>query len=302
MGVFFIIVSLLSGCNLNQMSKESTFEHAQLAMQEVENVEVKFKENLANSFVSGRYLIDVARDEKWIELVEANTNFYMRADSVLAQSGDREIERLDGTVLAIEFAEMAEFLLDPYQVYATFDENFAEQFTLTEKAEEIRLTYDSDSGGTSQLAKEILFHYMLEDAYLNDEDKYTRDIKVRDYSIEMVLNHESYALDMLKIKIIFEDSVDAPGEKFKVQNIYTYKHYDEVGDIPVLKWNGKNEAGPIEAEEATRNTPSTVTIEDVAVNIEAVIEASVYQDVQAFIAKDPSGLADDEKARDGEAS
>src|SRR5690625_1989004 len=89
MGLFLCMLLFLSGCQFSLISPESAFEETQVAMQGIDNVEIKYREEFADEIFRGRYLLDINRDEKWIELSEDK---------------DRKSTRLNSSHVAISYA------------------------------------------------------------------------------------------------------------------------------------------------------------------------------------------------------
>lgn len=304
MGLFLSMMLFLSGCQFSLISPESAFEETQAALQGIDNVEIKYREEFAGEVFRGRYLLDINRNEKWIELSEDNAIMNITNDDVFIQFDDMPVEQWNDTMLAWEFEEMIALLTDPYGELSLYDHDIVDKFNLVEEPEEITLSYDSEDSGMNRLAKNYLFYYVLSAEYLEEMEKHARNITIHDFSFNIILDAASYLPKQLLVKIVYEDDAEDPGEKISVRNTYTYKNYDQVEEIQSLQMSAKDQVDLDEIEELEQQSEDVkeqmdVTPEDAASYIEALIYASVYQDVDEYVKRDPSDRSNKEKSKDG---
>lgn len=304
MGLFLSMLLFLSGCQFSLISPESAFEETQVAMQGIDNVEIKYREEFADEIFRGRYLLDINRDEKWIELSEDNAIINITNDDVFIQFDDMPVEQWNDTMLAWEFEEMIALLIDPYDVLSLYDQDIVDKFDLAEEMEEITLSYDSENSGMTRLAKNYLFYYVLSAEYLEEMDKHARNITIHDFSFDIILDAASYLPKQLQVKVIYEDFEEDPGEEIRVRNTYTYKNYNQVEEIPSLQMSERDQVDLDEIEELEQQTEEVkeqmdITPEVATSYLEALIYASVYQDVDEYVKRDPSDRSNKEKSKDG---
>src|SRR5690625_2891068 len=124
------------------------------------------------------------------------------------------------------------------------------------------------------------------------------------FSFDFILDAASYLTKQLQVKIVYEDDAEDPGEKISVRNTYTYKNYNQVEEIQSLQMSERDQVDLDEIEELEQQTEDVkeqmnVTPEGATSYLEALIYASVYQDVDEYVKRDPSDRSNKEKSKDG---
>ena len=298
--LYISMIIFLSGCQFTLISPESAFEDAQEAMAEIDNLEITYSEKLGNEVYRGRYLLDIDKNEKWMELDAKDSFVYITEDQLFVQMEDMPVVQGNDTMLAWEFEEMIALLLNPFEELSEFDRDIIEKFDVKEEIKEITLSYDSEDKGMNRFAKNYLFFYVFSAEYLEEMDKLARDITIHDFSLEIILDAASYLPKQFKVKIIYEDFDIAPGEKMKVKNTYSYKNYDQIEDIPQLQMDETDNEDDIRTIDQENNEQIEITPADAVAHLEAIIYASIYQDIDEYIKRDPSIKSEQEKRKDGE--
>ncbi len=190
-GLYISVIIFLSGCQFTLISPESASRDAQEAMDEVDNLEITYREKLGSEVYHGRYLLDLDKNEKWIELDADDSFVYITKDQLFVQMEDKPVLQGNDTMLAWEFEEMIALLLNPFEELSQFDRDFIEKFDVEEEIKEITLSYDSEDTGMIRFAKNYLFFYVFSADYLEEMDKLARDITIHDFSLDIILDAAS---------------------------------------------------------------------------------------------------------------
>src|SRR5690625_3452860 len=131
--LYISMIIFLSGWQFTLISPESAFEDAQEAMAEIDNLEITYSEKLGNEVYRGRYLLDIDKNEKWMELDAKDSFVYITEDQLFVQMEDMPVVQGNDTMLAWEFEEMIALLLNPFEELSEFDRDIIEKFDVKEE-------------------------------------------------------------------------------------------------------------------------------------------------------------------------
>ena len=309
LGLFFIY-----GCGTE--SAEDILEEAKKEQEDLDAVEVDFEMKEDSSPFTGEVVFDFENEQSSMEFDEMDSAFYQDQD-------DFFIEYDDGTVLDSESIADAdnegmgentnkgmELIGNPLEVYETWDEDIFNKFDVeTNDDEQYELSFNGDESDQETIGKEAVETSMDAVSGENsDANVDASDISIDSFSLDMIVDQDTHRLVEVKHALDYEvDGENASSDGYQQLN---FKNHNDVATIDVPEatetedWNGPDDSDSSENsldEEEDENDEELEDVEDDAADyLEALIEATVFQDEEKFVDKVPDTYPEDSKESDAE--
>lgn len=301
-GIFSFLFSivLLAGCGFGSVSPEDTVEKAEKAMDEVESVEIKFKEKQENYTDNGLFKLNLKDDIERYEFENMSMTVYHKDDEILVEDISGEVEQWDDFSYLQNVNDRVEFLTEPFDLLEDFDADFVDHLEVEKNKDkdDIVLTYvgdEEDKDVEQTFAISYIGFYKYGSHYEPMLDAMEKDTKINDVVFEMTLDEEDYLVKSLKVELKYEEN----DEELKLQHQYTYKRYDDVGKIKALKADGaKKESQDSESSGLLDkfgfgDSDGDVDLDEASAYVDALIQATVFQDAEGFVENAPASMSDD---------
>lgn len=309
LGLFFIY-----GCGTE--SAEDILEEAKKEQKDLNAVEVDFEMKEDSSPFTGEVVFDFENEQSSMEFDEMDSAFYQDQD-------DFFIEYDDGTVLDSESIADAdnegmgentnkgmELIGNPLEVYETWDEDIFNKFDVeTNDDEQYELSFNGDESDQETIGKEAVETSMDAVSGENsDANVDASDISIDSFSLDMVVDQDTHRL--VEVKHALDYEVDGENTSSDGYQQLNFKNHNDVAAIDVPEatetedWNGPDDSDSSENsldEEEDENDEELEDVEDDAADyLEALIEATVFQDEEKFVDKVPDTYPEDSKESDAE--
>lgn len=298
-GSFFFLVSvifLLIGCG--SITSEDAFEESKEAMEEIETVEITFKEATENNEDTGTIKIDFDQDlalyefdETEIEILLEGKNYITRGPDGSFQS-DEDAEEVEGMRRYIDFMK------NPYEVLEDFDDELTEKFTAETEDDTVTLTYEGDEEDSHDFATFILLHLSSDEAEdVTEEDiEDFMDYELDEIKVEIVMDESNYLMQEMSIYMELEEN----DENHTLDNSYTFDEYNEDLEIEKVAEEMKEEEKEMKEEEEALLEGSDVDEDEAAEYLDALIQATVYQDRDGFVKAAPDYMTKEDSENEAE--
>lgn len=186
---------------------------------------------------------------------------------------------------------------NPLKQLKKFDEKFYESLTMKENKGSYAFTYNGDEEQTRALIQGIVWSNHIQANSLADSYE-NLDIEDAELEITALVNKKTNRIQMFKIYIKY-----SPPEEFEIPTVeYTtinkYSKYNEVEAIekPEVVASDLD----TNSEEVTMSDEEVAQAEQEASEyVDALIQATVFQDVEKYVDKAPGPQTEDEKREDG---
>lgn len=283
-------ILLLVGCSSEPPTPKETFEKSQEAMAEVKSFRVDLEESIEENSTeakrSSNYQMDLKEDFIIYEDVEEGFNVFVINDEATIQEADGNIIDENNSEQAEALQEKMAFFNNPLDILEQLEDEIIDEFTMEAKDEEVILTYDE----SDDLAPKMFVFLVRGIDEVNEEEvQEIREYGLDELKLEIVMDNEYLLKDM---NILMQGEPE--GEKLVVDYQYTYSKYDDEVDITLPK------EVPDEETEPNTETDPDINEEDAAAYLEALIQATVYQDADGYIKKLPESMGDSDNKKTGE--
>lgn len=302
--IVLMSILLLVGCG--EPTPGELLEKVEEAHKEIESVEVKFKEVSTEQTDVGIIQIDKKNGISYQELDDMEIKLYKDEDGFKFSN---EEELMDPTwleVFELELDNSINMHEDPYGYMKQFDSDLEEKFEIEVKDDEYILTYNGEKEDQQKLVEGLVNTNasFMEEGYGAELD--LTDIQADDYELTITIDKETILIKEIDQKIDYSYKIEGEDYDFNDKITYTYTDYNEV-EIERPDFADEDEADEDEDEDeedregASKEGEDTETIEKEAGEyLDALIQATVFQNAEEYAEKDPSSNSQDVKLEEGE--
>lgn len=282
---------LLVGCTSGPDTPKEAVDKSQEAMEETDSVIVDQSDLLGETKSNHEYQIDRKNDVISFENKEADVEAVVEGDEVTVKNIDGSVDKLKDSEELKIIREKTFFLLDPYEAFKQVDEEITDKFTLETEDEDIVLTYDSEVAESEEFATELFLNLTVgRDEKTEENIKEAEELALNDFKLELILDKSNYLLKDMAIAMQTKQG-DA---ELPVTFNYEYSKYNEKMDITPPKETEEEKAEPETEVDADLNE------EDAAAYLDALIQATIFQDVDGYIKTLPKSLENADSQKDAE--
>ena len=283
---------LLAGCSFGSVTSEEAIEESKEAMEDIESVEIKYKEKETDYTDSGIFQIDFKNDISRYDFEELEIAIYKEDDKVLIEEPSGDVAEMEEATFNQDFAHRVDFLVDPFDTLEDFDEDFIDHFEVEKNKDkdELILTYvgdEEDEEISNDFGKGYI-GFSLYGTEFNDHMELIEEaIEINEVSFEMILDDSNYTIKQMKWNMKYEEN----DEKMNLKHQYSLSKYDDIEDIEAL-------------EETTTSTSSPGNSDDVDPNeaasyLDALIQATIFQDADGFVDATPESMSKEDSEEEG---
>ena len=284
---------LLAGCSFGSVTSEEAIEESKEAMEDIESVEIKYKEKETDYTDSGIFQIDFKNDISRYDFEELEIAIYKEDDKVLIEEPSGDVAEMEEATFNQDFAHRVDFLVDPFDTLEDFDEDFIDHFEVEKNKDkdELILTYvgdEEDEEISNDFGKGYIGFSLYGTEFNDHMDLIEEAIEINEVSFEMILDDSNYTIKQMKWNMKYEEN----DEKMNLKHQYSLSKYDDIEDIEAL-------------EETTTSTSSPGNSDDVDPNeaasyLDALIQATIFQDADGFVDAAPESMSKEDSEEEGE--
>ena len=307
-GLGLIICLFLAGCS--EPEPAEILEEVNQAQQELISVEVEFEENRTDEISTGNAIFNYEHNVDYYNMNEADFASYR-------DEGGYYIEYDDGMVAEpfaaentteLDLAEsnlnnQLDFIKMPLTFLVELDADIYNKFDMETSDNNYVLTYNGDQTEKENLARAIVEQPVEAMSYYFGTEIEQSDINIDVFSLEIIIEKDTNRLQQVEQELTY--SFDVNDFSDEQHFIYMYSNHDEAEqiDIPEVTMN-PNETD-ITATETAEQEPLSdeeqETLEnESAAYLDALIQATVFQDAEEFINRAPDSYPEEEKTSEAE--
>lgn len=232
---------------------------------------------------------------------EANILVYKDNEGIIIMvDGERaDVDPRNEDVQDFKFIYELENQKNPIKQLKEFDENFYESLTMKENKGSYTFTYNGNDEQKHALIQGIVWSNHIQANAL--ADTYEKlDIADADLEITALIDKKTSRIQLFEIFIKY-----SPPEEFNTQSvefttINKYSKYNEVDAIEKPEVAASDTETDTNTEEVTMSDEEAAQAEQEASDyVDALIQATVFQDVEKYVSKAPGPQTEEEKREDG---
>jgi len=308
MMLFVLSIFLLGGCvstldsMLSDSSPKDVLRKVEEAHNEIQSVEVSFTENMQEYTDTGHIIIDVANNESFITLEEDDLSIYINEDDLLVEYVDGEVESWADTGILADLENRVEFEKNPIAHYKELDENIFDKFELSKEDDRYILQFEGNEADSESLSKALTYYEAgLEDF---DESVDFLDMEIISFSLTLTVDSSTYLLEKIEQDLTYKFEEDS--DETVAEITHQYSNYNDAGEITPLEAtvedgeglnkssNGGASSGDLSDEE------KELYEEEAAAYLDALIQATVFQNAEGFVEKAPDSMTKEDKEAEAE--
>lgn len=283
------------------LSSEDILEKVMKTQDERSSFTVDFREDDQHSKENGIILSDIEADKYMISYNHIDEDYYLTKDDFIVDDDFIAISLSRYDEVAETYESLIQKITFPLHYFQEEDDDFISYFHVEEDEDTYVLTFD-DQGEYNDRLRDTLINIDLFE--LEEEGKAIDvanvQLKVKDFSI--VTDVET---DLLKT---FEFNITLVSDEFpedkKFYGKYEFSDYDSIDPIELPSTD--EDLGSLmdfekdEAEESIKDEDIETVEKEAKAYVDALIQATIYQDVDQFIERAPGSMSDEDKTSEGE--
>lgn len=283
---------LLAGCSFGSVTSEEAIEESKEAMEDIESVEIKYKEKETDYTDSGIFQIDFKNDISRYDFEELEIAIYKEDDKVLIEEPSGDVAEMEEATFNQDFAHRVDFLVDPFDTLEDFDEDFIDHFEVEKNKDkdELILTYvgdEEDEEISNDFGKGYIGFSLYGTEFNDHMDLIEEAIEINEVSFEMILDDSNYTIKQMKWNMKYEEN----DEKMNLKHQYSLSKYDDIKDIEALEKTTTSTSSPGNSDDVDPN--------EAASYLDALIQATIFQDADGFVDASPESMSKEDSEEEG---
>ena len=298
---------MLGGCAsaldsmLTESSPSEVLRKAEEAHSELTGVEVSFVEDYKEVTDTGSVIIDIAGNESFITLEEENISIYINDDDTLVEYSSGEVESWGDSGVFAEVENMVEIEKNPLTYFKNIDNDIFDKFDMEKDKNQYILTYTGSEKDAEYLGKAITFNQLTGfDDF--DETIDLLDMEVELFDLKLFINSASFLVEKIEQQLTYKFKDDPDATDTKV--VHEFKNYNDIGEIVRLEATTADGEGLNKKDDASTNNlkdeDKELYAKEAAEYVDALIQATVFQDADEFIKKAPKSMSEEDKKAEAE--
>ncbi|WP_040982644.1 DUF6612 family protein [Oceanobacillus jeddahense] len=300
-GIGLIILLFLAGCSEPEASE--ILEEMEQVEQDMTSLDVEFEESIEGETLAGNGVFDFENNIDYYNLgdfalYKDNSDFLIEtADGMVAESfaetpaEQEELEKI--------FSDQLGRMKTPFAFFVTIDPDIHNKFDIETRDEDYVLTYNGDEADMEELGRGIAEQTISMTDGSERLDIETSEMDIEAFALEMVIEKETHHLQQMEQKLTYTFN-DISNEQ---DYLYTYSNHNDAEEIEIPAVTVEAEdTDPVETtEQDNLSEEERETLEAEASDyLDALIQATVFQDAEAAIDRLPDGYSEDNKQTEAE--
>lgn len=259
---------------------EEVIEHLNESLSYVATEEIDFKNGII-----------------YYDIEESNTIVYKDREGIMIILNGEHVDPALGNdeIQDFKFTYELKNQQNPLKQLTVFDENFYEHLTMTEDEDNYTFSYTGNDEQKKTLIQGIVWSNHIQANTLADSYE---NLAIEDTELEMtaVVDKETNRIQMFEIYIKYSPPSEFNTKTVEFTTINKYSKYNEVEAIE----KPKDVAMNVNEENVTLSEEEVEKAEKEASHyVDALIQATVFQDVEKYVSKVPGPQSEDEKREEG---
>ena len=284
---------LLSACGMP--SSEELTGDVKEAQEKVKNVQVKVtgkEEGSSDYQVNGVQEFDFKSKAGYIntKMNGEELKMYHDGDETLAVAEEEstKVQGEEKKYVAALINNAMELQQNPIRYYQKYDKNLPNEFDVTEKDKEYVLTFNGEKDKKQKIvAGDAKAYYKITNQG-SDTAVDLDQVKGKDFSLVVTIDKETKQIKKVVKNQSYSVKVDGKTENSKSKQTYTYT-YNQLDNVTKQKVEAKAAAASTDSSTETPNKEKQAAYAKEAEQyVDALIQATVYQNTDQFVAKHPN--------------
>lgn len=274
-----------------KMTAKEVFQEANKAHDNIKSVKVDFTEKdiKANQqAIRGTQKFDFDKERVHIHINTKDVDFLLDSDELQINSNDPSLkndEKFKESYSA-ELSRQVEIQKNYFAFLEKMNENIYKDFELQEKKSHYILKYNGNEEKKLELITAMSDNYYEHMIKQLDTDITHSIDSVEDVVIEIVIDKKTMLMKDLTQNLVYTQKVFETENAIGLESLFEYSRYNKTKVKDKLtQQNATNDI----------NTESDQNAEEAAQYLDALIQATVFQNVNNYVSKDPNPVSKSEK-------
>ncbi|MEF3327476.1 MULTISPECIES: DUF6612 family protein [Oceanobacillus] len=299
-GAGFIIILFLTGCSEPEAAE--VLEEMEQLEQDMTSLDVKFEENIEGETLSGNGVFDFEKDIDYYNL--GNFALYRDNSDFLMETAEGEVMESFATTTADQeelehiFNNQLGRMKMPFAFFVSIDPDIHNKFDMEARDEDYVLTYNGDETDIEELGRGIAEQTLRITEGSERVDFDPADFDIDKFTLEMVIEKETHHLQEMEQEFTYTFHDLTNDQNY----LYTYSNHNDAEpiEIPAVTVTAED-TEPADAETTDISEEERETLETGASDyLDALIQATVFQDAEASIERLPDTYSEEEKTTEAE--
>jgi DNA-binding protein YbaB len=295
--IFFLF---LAGCS--EPDPADILEEAQQVQEDLSSAELDFEENEGDATVTGNVIFDYDNNVSYYKMNEGFALYKDDSDFLIEYEDGMVADALEETYADPEEAESAidgqlDFMKMPLAFFTQLDADFYNKFDMESRDNDYVLTYNGNQTDQEELGRGIVQQTI--EPFGSEMD--SSDIDIEEFSLQIIIEKETNRMQTVEQELIY--SLDHNNFSQEQNFTYTYFNHDETAQIekPVVTMEPEDTDNTDIAEmDSLNEEEQEIMANEAAAYLDALIQATVFQDAEEFINRAPDSYTDEEKESEAE--
>jgi len=290
----------LAGCS--EPDPADILEEAQQVQEDLSSAELDFEENEGDATVTGNVIFDYDNNVSYYKMNEGFALYKDDSDFLIEYEDGMVADALEETYADPEEAESAidgqlDFMKMPLAFFTQLDADFYNKFDMESRDNDYVLTYNGNQTDQEELGRGIVQQTI--EPFGSEMD--SSDIDIEEFSLQIIIEKETNRMQTVEQELIY--SLDHNNFSQEQNFTYTYFNHDETAQIekPVVTMEPEDTDNTDIAEmDSLNEEEQEIMANEAAAYLDALIQATVFQDAEEFINRAPDSYTDEEKESEAE--
>ncbi|WP_152657969.1 DUF6612 family protein [Oceanobacillus sp. CFH 90083] len=295
-GVGLFILICIAGCSSPDSSE--ILGEAEQVEQSLDSLDVDFEENREEEAIIGNAVFDY----------ENNIDYYNLGSFALYRDGSSFLTEFDdGTVtegfeganaeqgeLEEIFNSQLDMLKMPIAFFLTLDPDIHNKFDVETRDNDYVLTYNGNETDIEELGRAIIEQNTKYVTAFSVTEIDQSDLSIDAFSLEIMIEKETHQLQQVKQELAY--TLDDFSNIQNYTHVYSNHNNAEQIEIPAVA----AEAGGADSTEVLSDAERKALETEASAYLDALIQATVFQNAEEFINRAPDNYSEDEKKTEAE--
>lgn len=290
----------MAGCS--EPDPADILEEAQQVQEDLSSAELDFEENEGDATVTGNVIFDYDNNVSYYKMNEGFALYKDDSDFLIEYEDGMVADALEETYADPEEAESAidgqlDFMKMPLAFFTQLDADFYNKFDMESRDNDYVLTYNGNQTDQEELGRGIVQQTI--EPFGSEMD--SSDIDIEEFSLQIIIEKETNRMQTVEQELIY--SLDHNNFSQEQNFTYTYFNHDETAQIekPVVTMEPEDTDNTDIAEmDSLNEEEQEIMANEAAAYLDALIQATVFQDAEEFINRAPDSYTDEEKESEAE--
>ncbi|GAB3798968.1 DUF6612 family protein [Virgibacillus kimchii] len=310
-GVALIICLFLAACA--EPGPAEILEEANQAQQELTSVEVEFEETDGGETVTGNAIFDFDNNVDYYRMNEPGFALYKSNDDFLIEYDDGIVADAiaetgaDANEVESALDRQFRFMKGPLVFFGELNENLYEKFDWEEQEDYYVFTYNGEEADIDEIGRGFVEPSIDSLSNFLGSNIELSNIHIDNYVLEIIIDKETNLIQHVEQDISY--SIEEHDFSQDESYVYTYTNYNETEEVALPAVTMEEDTAEDPDNSTDTDVPGQISISDeeretleteAAAYLDALIQATVFQNAEEFINRAPDNYPEEEKVSEAE--